>query len=57
MWEASNGKFSVVCEMREMDPWLMRESKEGDPEVGERFCVWKVQEASCWINGTGGGVV
>ena len=43
MWylrEGSNGKFSVVCEMREMDPWKMRESKEGDPEVGESFlCV------------------
>ena len=22
------------------------ESKGGDPEVGERFCVWKMQEAS-----------
>ena len=36
MWyllEASNGKFSVVYEMREMDPWKLRESKEGDPEV------------------------
>ena len=36
MWyllEANNGKFSVVCEMREMDPWKMRKSKEGDPEV------------------------
>ena len=21
-------------------------SKEDDPEVGERFCVWKMQEAS-----------
>ena len=38
--------FSVVCEMREMDPWKMRESKEGDPEVVKRFCVWKMQEAS-----------
>ena len=38
-----NGKFSVVCEMREMDPWKMHESKEGDPEVGKRFCVWKMQ--------------
>ena len=46
LWEASNGKFSVVCEMREMDPRKMRESKEGDLEVGERFCVWKMQEAS-----------
>ena len=42
MWylrEASNGKFSVVCEMWKMDPWKMRKSKEGDLEVGERFCV------------------
>ena len=37
LWEASNGKFSVVCEMQEMDPWKMCESKEGDPEVGKRF--------------------
>ena len=36
----------VMCEMQEMDPWKMCESKEGDPEVGERFCVWKMQEAS-----------
>ena len=27
-----------MCEMQEMDPWMMRESKEGDPEVGERLC-------------------
>ena len=49
MWylrERSNGKFSVKCEMQEMDSWKMRESKEGDPEVGERFCVWKMQEVS-----------
>ena len=38
--EASNGKFSVVCEMWEMDPWKIPESKEGDPEVGEEIlCV------------------
>ena len=37
---------SVLFEMWEMDPWKMRESKEGDLEVGERFCVWKMQEAS-----------
>ena len=24
--------------MREMDPWKMRESKEGDPEVGKILC-------------------
>ena len=35
-----------VCEMWEMEPWKMRESKEGDPEVGKRFCVWKMEEAS-----------
>ena len=35
-------KFSVVCEMQEMDPWKMYKSKEGDPKVGE----WKMQEAS-----------
>ena len=29
LWEASNGKFCVMCEMQEMDPWKMRESKEG----------------------------
>ena len=46
LWEASNGKFSVLCEMWEMDPWKMHESKEGDLVVGERFCVWKMQEAS-----------
>ena len=38
LWEASNGKFSVVCEMWEMDPWKMSESKEGGLEVG-RFRV------------------
>ena len=38
LWEASNNKFNVVCEMREMDPWKMPESKEGDPDVGKRFC-------------------
>ena len=42
LWEASNGKFSVVFEMQEMNPWKMRESKEGDPMVGKRFCGWKM---------------
>ena len=37
-------KFSVVCEMKEMDPWKMCKSKEGDPKVGERFCVWKMMD-------------
>ena len=46
LWEASNGKFCAMCEMQEMDPWKKRESNEGDPEVGERFCAWKMQEAS-----------
>jgi len=46
LWEASNGKFCVMCEMQEMDPWKICESGEGDPEVGERFCVLKMQEAS-----------
>ena len=46
LWEASNGKFCVMCEMQEMDPWKIWESEEGDPEVGERFCVLKMQEAS-----------
>ena len=32
--------------LQEMDPWKMHESKEGDPKVGKRFCVWKMQEAS-----------
>ena len=35
-----------MCEMQEMDPWKKGESKEGDPEFGERFCVLKTQEAS-----------
>ena len=42
----SNSKFSVVSKMWEMNPWKMHESKEGDFEVGERFCEWKMQEAS-----------
>ena len=46
LWEVSNGKFSVVCEVQKMNPWKMRESKEGDLEVGKRFCVWKKQEVS-----------
>jgi len=41
-----HGRCVKMCEMQEMDPWKMRESKEGDPEVGERFCVWKMQEAN-----------
>ena len=36
-----------MCEMQEMDPWKMRESEEGDPEVGQRLRVWKMQEL--WI--------
>ena len=39
----ANSVLSVKCRK-----WIhgeMRESKEGDPEVGERFCVWKMQEA------------
>ena len=36
----------AMCEMQEMDPWKMCESKEGDPEVGEKFCVWKMHEGS-----------
>ena len=35
----SSSKFSVVCEMPKMDPWKMHESKEGDPELGERFVL------------------
>ena len=57
LWEVSNGKFSVVCEMQEINPWKMYKSKEGDPKIEERFCVWKMQEASWWISGTSGGVV
>ena len=40
LWEARNDKFSVVCEMREMDPCKMCESKEGDAEVErvEKLC-------------------
>ena len=30
LWEASNVKFSFVCEIREMVPWKMRESKEDE---------------------------
>ena len=45
LWEVSSGEFCVMCEMQEMDLWKMRESKEGDPEVGETFCVWNMQEA------------
>ena len=26
-----------------MEPWKMRKSEEGDPEIGERFCVWKME--------------
>ena len=37
LWEASNGKFSVMCEMQEMDPWKTCESKEGDPKGGRDF--------------------
>ena len=33
----SNNKCSVVCEMREMDPWKICESKEGDPRLGREF--------------------
>ena len=57
LWEVSNGKFSDVCEMQEMDPWKMCESKEGDPKVGKTFCLWKMQEASSWISRIGEGVV
>ena len=35
---------SVLCvKLQEMDPWKMRESKEGDPEIGKIFCVLKMQ--------------
>ena len=44
--EVSNGRFSFVCEMQEMDPRKMRESKDGDLEIGESFNVWKMREAS-----------
>ena len=43
LWEASNVKFIVVCYMQEMDQWKMPESKEGDPKIGKRFCMWKMQ--------------
>ena len=46
LWEANNGKLCVMCEMQEMNPLMMCESKEGDAEVGEKFCGWKMQEAS-----------
>ena len=46
LWRVSNDKFSVVSEIQEMDPWKMRESKDGGPEVGKTFCVWKMQKAS-----------
>ena len=35
LWEVSNGKFSVGCEMREMDLWKMCISKEGNPNFGK----------------------
>ena len=38
--------YSSSVNMQKMDPWKMCESKEGDPEVEERFCVWKMQETS-----------
>ena len=38
---------SVLCvKCGKFDLWKMRESKDSDLEVGERFCVWKMQEAS-----------
>ena len=41
LWEASNVKFSVVCEMWEMDPWKMCESKEGDSEWDGTGMCWE----------------
>ena len=38
LWEAINGKFCVMCEMQEMDPWKVCEGKEGEPEVGDFVC-------------------
>ena len=29
LWEASNGKFCITCEMLEMDPWTMVTLKLG----------------------------
>ena len=39
LWEVSNGKFSVVCEMQEMNQWKMCESKEGFCYLGDRVNV------------------
>ena len=49
MWyllEASNGKLSVLCEMREIDSLKMCKSKEGDPEVGK-----KTVRGFCYLGG------
>ena len=40
LWEASDGKFSIVCEMQEMDPWKMCKSRDGDSQGWrEILCV------------------
>ena len=39
-------RVMAMCEMQEMNPWKMCQSKEVDPEVRETFCVRKMQEAS-----------
>ena len=44
--EVTVSKVDVMCEMQEINPWMMCESKEGDAEAGERFCGWKMQEAN-----------
>ena len=43
LWEASNGKFSIVCDKREMHPWKMHESKEGERKRGQPKTTWKMQ--------------
>ena len=50
LWEGSNGKFCVMCEMQEMDPWKMREGKEGDSEGwGEILCVEDARSKLCLL--------
>ena len=36
-WEVINGKFSVVCEMQEMDPWRCTKVKRVTLRLGKNF--------------------
>ena len=57
LWEASNGKFCVMCEMQEMDPWKMRESKDGVTLRSGRDFVWGDARSKLTDYGFSGGVV